>query len=197
MKRTLLALLLLSGCATSGYGNLSQPQQGDVRRVQAYLNTLKGLKATFVQNGPDDGQSAGHFAYIPGHLRLDYVSPHPMQLVAGEGHLVLTDQGSGAVTQLSLKRNPLGLLLRYPVRFDEGVQVTDVRHGPDSVQVSVAQADNPSQGLLTLQFSDIAGRLELVGLQGVDARQHHFGVSLSEISENSSTDPDIFKFPSE
>lgn len=195
MKRALLALLLLSGCATSGFGHLPAADQQDVRRIQSYLNGITGLQAAFTQNGPEEQGGAGRFSYVPGHLRLDYIMPHPMELVAGNGHLVLDDEGSGAVTHLSLKHNPLGLLLRYPIRFDGEIEVTDVRRGEGSIQVSVAQADNPSQGLLTLQFSDAAGQIALIGLQGVDARQHHFGVTLSDVRQGVSIDPGVFVAP--
>ncbi|EHH68532.1 LolA family protein [Gluconobacter morbifer] len=196
MKRAFCALLLLSGCATSGYDRMSAGQQQDVHRIETYLNGIGGMRAAFIQNGPDAGQSEGRFSYSPGHLRLDYVIPHPMELVAGKGHLVLDDAGSGAVTHLSLKRNPLGLLLHQPIRFDNGsIQVTDVRHGDGSLQISVAEADNPSQGLLTIQFSDMNGRLGLIGLEGVDARQHHFSVSLSDVQEGVRIDPTVFTPP--
>ncbi|AQS90795.1 MULTISPECIES: LolA family protein [Gluconobacter] len=195
MKRALLVLMLLSGCATSGYDRLPKADQNDVHRIEAYLNGIQGLQAAFVQHGPDAGESGGRFSYIPGHLRLDYVVPHPMELVAGEGHLVLDDQGTGAVTHLSLRHNPLGLLLKHPIRFDGDIQVTDVRHGNGSLQISVAQADNPSQGLLTLQFSDVNGQLSLIGLQGVDARQHHFGVLLSDVKQGVVIVPSVFTPP--
>lgn len=195
MKRALLALLFLSGCATGGYGHLPKADQNDVRRIEAYLNGIRGLQAAFMQRGPEDGQSEGRFSYIPGHLRLDYIVPHPMELVAGDGHLVLDDQGTGAVTHLSLRHNPLGLLLKYPISFDGEVQVTDVRHGNGSLQISVAQADNPSQGLLTIQFSDVNGQLSLIGLQGVDARQHHFGVLLSDVRQGVMIVPSVFTPP--
>lgn len=192
----MLALALLSGCATSGYGHLSPEKQADVRRVEAYLNGVTGMKAAFRQEGPGAGeQSAGRFVYAPGRLRLDYVLPHIMELVAGEGRLVLNDQESGAVTRLSLKRNPLGLLLRRPVRFDEEVQVTDVRETPGLLQISLAEAHDPSQGLLTLRFADQAGKLTLSGLEGVDARSNHFIVTLDDVTEGVSFPSSVFISP--
>lgn len=195
MKRTLALLLLLSGCATSGYRHLPAADQNDVHRIEAYLNGIHGLQAEFAQQGPDSEQSEGQFFYVPGHLRLDYVAPHSMELVAGDGRLVLVDRSSGAVTHLSLRHNPLGLLLRHPIHFDGEIQVTDVRHGDGSLQISVAQADNPSQGLLTIQFSDVNGQLSLIGLQGVDARQHHFGVVLSDVHQGVTIAPAAFTPP--
>ena len=195
MKRALLALLFLSGCATSGYGHLPADQQADVHRIETYMNGVTGMRASFNQIGPDEGHSSGRFVYMPGHLRLDYVTPHIMELVAGGGHLVLDDMDSGAVTHLSLKRNPLGLLLHHPIRFDRDIQVTDVRRGQGSLQISVAEANNPSQGLLTLQFSDMDGKLSLMGLQGVDARQNRFSVSLNSVEEGVAFTPTVFTPP--
>jgi len=166
-------LLAVAGCARSGVSGLPASERGDVARVQGYLNGLGPMRARFVQGWPDGGTSMGVLAYEPGRMRLDYAPPHRMEMVAGDGRIVLRDDASQSVTHLALARNPLGLLLRVPVRFDDGIQVTDVRHGPGSLEVSATRADNPSQGLLTLQFSDQGGALTLIGLDGVDARAHH------------------------
>lgn len=191
-----LAAFALSGCTMSGYAQLPAAQQADVKRVETYLDSLKSLQADFAQTGPVPGQQGdGTFVYVPGALRMDYEVPQARVLVARDGQLVLDDKRSGAVTHLSLTRNPLGFLLRTPLRFDDGVQVSDVRHGVDSLQISLTQAANPSQGLLTLQFSDVAGKLALAGLQGVDARDHRFGVSLFNLRANAPVSPSLFKFP--
>ncbi|QDH16170.1 LolA family protein [Swingsia samuiensis] len=198
MKRALVVFcVLLSGCEVSGYKNLPPNEQAEVQRVEAYLNNIKGMRASFVQIGPDAGHSAGRFSYVPGYLRLDYIEPHPMELVAGNGRLVFKDMANQSITHLSLKRNPLGLLVHYPIRFGGQILVTDARKGQDSLQVSVAEANNPSQGLLTLQFADRAGHLNLIGLQGVDVRKNRFSVTLSDEEEGSDIPKSEFKFPSE
>ncbi|GBR47965.1 LolA family protein [Neokomagataea thailandica] len=191
------ALLSMAGCATHGLDRLAPEQSHDAERVEVYLNHLQGMTAQFSQQGPDTMRGAGSFTYIPGHLRLNYVMPHPMQLIAGDGHLVFDDPASGAVTRVSLRRNPLGLLLRYPVRFSGDVEVTDVHHEGAVLALSLAEADNPSQGLLTLDFIDQTGSLSLIGLQGVDARQHNFSVALSSVVDQATPDPSLFKLPAE
>lgn len=178
--------LVVTGCAVSGYEHLPSEQQDSVRRAQDYLNSLTSLKADFAQEGPGQQQGDGRFLYAPKSLKMAYALPQGMTLVARNGHLTLNDPSTGAVTKISLKRNPLGFLLRHPLRFSDGIQVTNVTRGNDSLQVSLTQADNPSQGLLTLQFSDVHGHLSLIGLQGVDARQRHFGLSLFNVQEETS-----------
>ncbi|WP_261390296.1 outer membrane lipoprotein carrier protein LolA [Asaia lannensis] len=173
---------MLGGCAVSGLDGLTTQQKAEAHRVEAYLNTPGQLSGTFVQNGPQQNGGAGHFTYEPGALALDYTVPHAMTLRARGTHLVLNDSQSGAVTRVSLSRNPLGLLLHTPVRFDGAIRVTDIRTAPGASQISLAQADNPSQGLLTLRFLDQNDRLQLSSLDGVDARGNHVVIQFSDVS---------------
>lgn len=177
-----LAGASLAGCAVSGMDGLNAQQRAQAHRVEAYLNASGRIEGTFVQHGPQQNGGAGHFTYQPGALALDYDVPHPMTLRAKGTHLVLDDSQTGAVTRVSLSRNPLGLLLHTPVRFDGAIRVTDIRSAPGASQISLAQADNPSQGLLTLKFLDDGGHLQLASLDGVDARGHHVVIQFSDVS---------------
>lgn len=181
----------VSGCATSGYAHLPSDQQEAVRRIEDYLNSIASLRADFAQEGPGQQQGDGQFTYNTRVLKMDYALPQGMTLVARNERLTLKDPSNGSVTKISLKRNPLGYLLRHPLRFNDGIQVTNVIHGSDSLQISLAEADSPSQGLLTMQFSDLHGRLSLIGLQGVDAHGHHFGLSLFNVKEELSEPNDV------
>lgn len=181
----------VSGCATSGYAHLPSSQQEAVRRIEDYLNSIVSLKADFAQEGPGQQQGDGRFTYTSRALEMDYALPQGMTLVARNQRLTLKDPSNGSVTKISLKRNPLGFLLRQPLRFNNGIQVTNVVHGSDSLQVSLTEADNPSQGLLTMQFSDLHGRLSLIGLQGTDVQGHHFGLSLFNVKEDLSEPNDV------
>jgi outer membrane lipoprotein-sorting protein len=168
----IVALAALAGCAQGGLSGLPSDQQADARRVERYFAAMGPMRAQVVQTWPDGSASTGTLDYVPGMMRVDYGAPRPMQMVAGHGHIVVQDTASGSLTRLSLSRNPLGLLLRTPVRFDRGIAVTSVQHGRGWLQLSVSEADNPSQGRLTLQFADTATGLSLLGLDGVDARGH-------------------------
>lgn len=174
-------LVMLSGCATSGLSALPPTQRAKAQSVEAYLDGLMALSGQFAQTGPGDSESGGRFLYRPGHLSLDYTTPKPMHLTAGDGHIVMTDASTGAVTRVALARNPLGLLLRNPVRFNDGIQATSVQEGPSTLQISLAAADNPSQGRLTLQFMRDGKRMTMAGIDGVDARGHHIMLRLFDV----------------
>ncbi|MBS4073750.1 outer membrane lipoprotein carrier protein LolA [Ameyamaea chiangmaiensis] len=196
MKGGALAVLLgLGACATRpGLGGAVQ--QGQVQRVETYLNGLHGVRAHFVQTWPDGGTGGGTMAYDPGHMRLDYVSPHGMQMVAGEGHLTLHDDQNGSLTRVALSRNPLGMLLRVPLHLSGDIRVTAVQAQPGSLQLTLVRTDAPTEGALTLTFSDSAGQLALVGLQGVDARQHRIVLHLTDVTEGATLPASLFTPPS-
>ncbi|WP_240386475.1 outer membrane lipoprotein carrier protein LolA [Asaia bogorensis] len=188
VRRSLAATglaMALAGCAVSGTDGLTAQQKAQVKRVEVCLNDPTPVEGSFIQHGPQQNGGAGHFRYAPGSLGLDYTVPHAMTLRASGAHLVLDDSQTGAVTRLNLSRNPLGLLLHVPVRFDGKIRVTDIQTAPGASQISLAQADNPSQGLLTLRFLDKDNRLQLSSLDGVDARGNRILIQLSDISQGS------------
>lgn len=197
MKRSfLLPLIFLTSCAVSGYEHLPTEQQEEVIEVQDYLNNITSLQADFAQDGPSGQMGDGMFFYRPGALRMDYALPQNRLVVAHDKHLVIKDGATQSLTTLSLRHNPLGFLLHTPLNFsEEGVQVTNVRKTPDSLQISLAKSDNPSQGLLTIQFAYLNKKLTLIGIQGVDAQHHHFGLSLYDVKEGKPLKDDFFNFP--
>jgi len=196
MMRAVIAAVGLVGLAACAGTPTPAPVSGDVPRVEAYLNGLHGMTAHFVQTWPDGGTGGGTLSYDPGHMRLDYVSPHTMQMVAGDGHLVLYDDLNGSLTRIALSRNPLGLLLQTPIRLSGAIRVSAVQHVPGALQVTLVRADAPTEGALTLSFADNGGHLSLIGLQGVDARQHRIVLHLVDVKTGATFGPGLFTPPS-
>ncbi len=160
---------LLSGCAAAP-ATMSAADQAAVSRIQSALDSLHGLVARFVEVGADGATSAGLVRYDPGRLRLDYATPSPMVVVASGQRLVAHRQSDDSTTRIGLSGNPLGLLLRQPLRLAGAIRVTDLRRAPGLLQVSLARTSDPAQGLLTLVFSDQRDGLVLRGLEVVDGR---------------------------
>lgn len=182
-------LTLLAACAGAPVQQ-APDQQADIARVEAYLNTSNGLQANFVQTWPDGGKGQGVMHYDPGRLRLDYETPGSMKLVAASGHLLFVDHRRELVTRMSLGHQPLGLLLEQPVRLSGQIAVTAVQHGQNSLQVSLARRDSESQGILTLGFSDIGGRLSLLVIEMTDVERQHIRLDLTDTSVSGQSWPD-------
>ncbi|BAK82973.1 LolA family protein [Komagataeibacter medellinensis] len=181
-------LTLLAACA--GVPEQAPDQRTDIARVETYLNTSHGLQADFVQTWPDGGKGQGVLHYDPGRLRLDYTTPGAMKLVAAGGHLLFVDHRRESVTRMSLGHQPLGLILDQPVHLSGQILVTAVQHGANSLQVSLARADSPSQGILTLGFSDMGGKLSLLVIEMTDVERQHIRLDLSNAAASGQPWPD-------
>ncbi|MDT8872346.1 outer membrane lipoprotein carrier protein LolA [Komagataeibacter rhaeticus] len=128
--------------------------------------------------------------YDPGRLRLDYTTPGAMKLVAANGHLLFVDHRRESVTRMSLGHQPLGLILEQPVHLSGQIVVTAVQHGTNSLQVSLARSDSPSQGILTLGFSDIGGTLSLLVIEMTDVERQHIRLDLTDATATGQPWPD-------
>ncbi len=188
-------LALLAGCVSAPASRLSPRDQADLARIQSYLNARRGLRAHLAQTGPDGIPSTGTVWFEPGRLRLQYDAPNRMLVVASGQHLVAHREADGSTTHIALSANPLGLLLARPLRLSGDIDVTDIQRGPGILQVSLARAANPAQGLLTLIFRDQAGGLTLAGLEAMDARGNRTRLALSDVQAGLDLDPALFSPP--
>jgi outer membrane lipoprotein-sorting protein len=188
-------LALLAGCVTAPSSPLSPQDRADVARIQSYLDGLHGLRARFLQVGPDRGNGAGTVWYDPGRLRLDYDTPGRMVVVAAGGHLVAHRETDDSTTRIALSGNPLGLLLARPLRLSGAIGVTDIQRTPGILQASLTRAANPGQGLLTLIFSDGSAGLGLIGLEAVDARRQRTRFHLTDVQTGLTLAPQLFTPP--
>lgn len=192
-----LALVLcavLSGCALGAPTSPHDPaQQAGIDQAQAALDGMHGLRARFEEVGPGQQVGSGTAWFETGHLRLQYDAPSRRLVVATRGRLIVHDDATDATTRISLAANPLGLLLSGPVQLSGEIDVTDIQQNAASLQLSMARASNPAQGLLTLVFQrQASGGLLLSGLEAVDAEQHHTRFQLFDQQTGLTLDPALF-----
>lgn len=191
----LLPITLLAACQTGRNPSRSMTDLKDISRIETYLNDNAGIQGNFMQVWPDGKQSTGHLTYLPGQLRLDYDQPSRMVVVAKGKRMVAKDFGNQSVTHIGLARNPLGLMLHRPVLLKQPIIITAIQRNTNSIQISLASADNPSQGLLTLSFYDVQGKLALYELQAVDARNNHSQMHLYDIKPAGVVSENLFTYP--
>jgi outer membrane lipoprotein-sorting protein len=149
---SIAGLRAMSGVAAA---QTSGQDQADLARVEAYLNSIRSLKARFVQTA-SDGSSASGIALLqrPGKMRFQYDPPTPFLLVANHGFLTFVDSQLSQTSHIPLSRTPLGILLSDRVTLSGEVSVTRLARLPGQLQVSLIRTASPGEGTLTLIFAD-------------------------------------------
>jgi outer membrane lipoprotein-sorting protein len=155
---------LLAGLSIAGLRTLtrraaaqeSAQDSADLRRIEAYLNGIRSLRARFVQVAPDGAVAQGvALLQRPGRMRFQYDPPTPYLLVANYGILVFHDSQLNQTSNIPLSRTPLGILLGDRVTLSGGdITVTKFARLNGQLQVSLVRTANPGEGTLTLIFTD-------------------------------------------
>lgn len=173
---------------------LSERDRTDIRRAEAYLNSISTLRARFLQISPNGGQIEGT-AYFsrPGRMRLQYDPPSPMLVVADGRFLIVHDQELGEPSYIPLGSTPAGILVRENVQLDgKDVTVTRVTRAPGILNVSLVESEDPGQGELTLVFSE--SPFTLKQWRVLDGQGQTTTVSLYNAQGGLSLDPKLFRF---
>ena len=156
---------LIAGLSFTGFGvsprisaaQMSNQDRVDLSRIEAYLNSVRSLKAHFVQTAPD-GQVSEGIALMqrPGKMRIVYDDPVPVLIVCTNDTVYYWDKKLDQLSQIGIKDTPAWFLLRPEIKLT-GVRKTylklQVIHGVDVTiaslrwQLRVARAGRSRQPL--------------------------------------------------
>lgn len=167
--------------------------QAELASIQTYLDSLRALKARFLQVAPNGAVTQGT-AWLerPGRMRFEYDPPTPYLLVAGHGLLTFYDSQLQQTSTIPLSRTPLGMLLANHVRLSGPVTVTGMRNLPGQIQVTLVRTASPGEGSLTLIFA--TKPLALRQWTVVDAQRRETLVTLYNVQEGGTFKPGLFDF---
>jgi outer membrane lipoprotein-sorting protein len=187
----LVVLLLLPPGPASAV--VTPEARTEVQRIEDYLNGLGNVRARVVQINPDGKTVTGtlHLSR-PDRLRLAYDLPSRVLIVANGSQLVYYDPQLNQLSYLRVSSTPLGFLLADRVRLGGNVTVTDLARAGGELRVTLARADDPGAGRITLQFSE--SPLELRGWTVTDPQGLTTYVILEELERNVAMRDDLFRF---
>ncbi len=193
-RRTLLALpFLVPIAARAAIAPQSPQDRADLARIETYLNSLRTLRARFLQVAPDGSTSQGNaWLQRPGRMRFEYDKPSPFLLVAGRGSAVFYDKQLNQTTSVPLATTPLGILLADDLKLSGSVTVTAIERQPGSIQVTTQRTSSPKDGSLTLVFAD--NPLMLRQWAVLDQDRQETRVSLFSIELGGTFDQSMFEF---
>lgn len=173
---------------------LTAQDEADIRSAQFYLNGITSLKARFLQISSNGGQAEGT-AYLsrPGKMRLQYDPPSPLLVVADGTFLIVEDKTLDNPSYIPLNSTPAGVLVRSNVELNgKDLAVTKISRPPGILAITVAQADDPGEGQLTLIFSQRP--FQLRQWRVLDAQGQTTTVSLFNAETGIPLDPELFHY---
>lgn len=204
--KPLIALLLAIAFLTGGVGQggaqesvtpmnapLSSEDLADIARIEDYLNTINTMTARFIQMDSTGETSEGDFMlWRPGRLRIAYDPPSKVVITANGLFLVFEDTELDQTTHIPLISTPAGVLVDEEVRLnDEDLEVTGIRRGANTLDVSIIQRDDPYAGRITLVFTDRP--LHLQRWVVLDAQGVTTNFALIGTQTGMALDPELFK----
>jgi outer membrane lipoprotein-sorting protein len=204
MRRSLLALAAFASIVLLGGAGQMAPQRQtraytDEQKVQldkvsAYLNSIRSLKARFVQIGPEGGTDQGTL-YIqkPGQIRFEYNPPSPLLIVATGGRVYVKNSRLNTVDHYDLADTPLGLLLNQDVDLKANRAVMGITEQNGAVIVQARTSTNRNNSNITLVFS--APALELRQWTVRDNQGGNTTVALQSAETGVAIDPVLFTPP--
>jgi outer membrane lipoprotein-sorting protein len=154
-----MVCLVMYGTTSSSYAQnpatKAFSQDSSVVAAEKFLNSIRTLKAPFVQAASSGGYARGNL-YIerPGNLRIDYDKPTSLQVYADGTWLFYIDEELKDVSQIPLAATPASFLVREKFSFTDGLTIQKVEKRNRTLRITVARRGEENSGSLTLILSD-------------------------------------------
>jgi outer membrane lipoprotein-sorting protein len=187
-------LVLVATEGPAAAGSLAETRKADLQAASAYLNSIKTLKARFLQVSPDGQFAQGEFLLRrPGRLRFEYDPPSPFLVLADGFLLHFLDRELGEPQSWPIKDTPLGVLVAEDVDLVKDGNVEGILRRPGTLEITLRDQDRPDEGTVTLVFS--ADPLILRQWKIVDAQKQKTTVTLDKIETGLPLHGSLFIMP--
>jgi outer membrane lipoprotein-sorting protein len=157
MKHLIFALLGVLIFASPALAQVSDPE---VKKAEAYLQSLKTLTADFIQTSTLGSRLSGKF-YLnrPGKMRFDYNEVEDF-IVADGVFVHFYDSQLQQQSNAPIGQTLADFLLRKDLSLHDDLKVVQMFKKNGYISISVVQKDNPAAGEVELIFSEVPYQLE-------------------------------------
>ncbi|MDP2330392.1 MAG: outer membrane lipoprotein carrier protein LolA [Reyranella sp.] len=199
--RTLLAVLLLSFASISAAGpagaqdvaqNMAQGQ-ASTAEVERYINSIRTLKARFVQSNPNGSVVQGTlYVRRPGRMRFEYDPPSKLKIVADGYQVTMWDIATKDFGQWPIGWTAASFLVKEPLSLTGDLQVEKTERSDGMLQLTMSQAKKPQEGKVIVRLAE--NPMSLRGWTIIDNRGNHVNVSLQDVQAGMELADSLFKF---
>jgi outer membrane lipoprotein-sorting protein len=159
MFRFLLAIFLfcisLNQSLAQTHQNFLNRNKFDLTQIENYLNNIKFLNASFIQESSTGEISNGKFLLSrPGKMRVEYDKPTPLLIIANGSVLAYTDLELEETSYLSTNSTPASFLTRKNFSFSaKDVEITNFVKSDNLIKVGIVKKNKKEAGVFSLIFT--------------------------------------------
>lgn len=134
---------------------LLQRYAKELSSIESYLNNIKYLNASFVQEGQDGSVATGKFyLFRPGKMRVEYDKPAKILITVNGSVLAYQDLELEETSYLRTNSTPASFLTRNNISFGaKDVEITSFIKKDGLIKVSVMKKNRKEAGEFSLVFT--------------------------------------------
>jgi outer membrane lipoprotein-sorting protein len=166
--------LLTSLPASAQQGAIGVPQ------IEQYFNSIRSLKARFVQSNPNGSIVQGTlYVRRPGRMRFEYDAPSQLKIVADGRQVTMWDNATRDFGQWPIGWTAASFLVKDPLVLSGDLRVEKLEWVNGLLEATMSQSGKPKEGKVIVRLSD--NPLTLRGWTIIDGRGNRVTVSLSDM----------------
>ena len=193
--RILLATLTAAVLAAAALVAAALPagaQQVGVAQVEQYFNSIRTLKARFVQSNPNGAILQGTlYVRRPGRMRFEYDAPSQLKIVADGSQVTMWDPATRDFGQWPIGWTAASFLVKDPLTLSGDLQVEKIDKVNGLLEVTLSQARKPQEGKVIVRLNE--SPLQLNGWTIVDNRGNRVTVTLADLQTGIQLADQLFK----
>jgi outer membrane lipoprotein-sorting protein len=169
----------------------SQAQTG-VPEIERYVNSIRTLKARFVQSNPN-GSIAQGTLYVrrPGRMRFEYDPPSQLKIVADGYQVTMWDPTNKDFGQWPIGWTAASFLTKDPFVLSGEYRAEKLERVNGLIEMTVSQTKRPQEGKAIIRFSEYP--LALRGWTIIDNRGQQVTIALSDMQSGMQLADSLFK----
>ena len=190
--RTLLAAIL-SAAALFIAAALPAHAQIGVPEAEKYFNSIRTLKARFVQSNPNGSIIQGTlYVRRPGRMRFEYDPPSQLKIVADGFQVTMWDPKTKDFGQWPIGWTAASFLVRDPLSLNgNDLRTEKIERVNGLLEFTMSQTKKPQDGKVIVRFSE--NPLTLRGWTIIDNRGGQVTIALSDLQTGVQLADSLFK----
>ncbi|MGD9883364.1 MAG: outer membrane lipoprotein carrier protein LolA [Reyranella sp.] len=191
MMRTFFTAVLATVLLAFAAALPAQAQTG-VPELEKYFNSIRTMKARFVQSNPNGSVVQGTlYLRRPGRMRFEYDAPSQLKIVADGYQVTMWDPATRDFGQWPIGWTAATFLVRENLSLSGDLRVEKIDRVNGLLEFTMSQTRKPQEGKVIVRLAE--NPLLLRGWTIIDNRGHQVTVSLNDMQTGLQLADSLFK----